>query len=145
MYTKENLLARLQNGETVDAIAAEMTEILNSALAEQKILDAKREEEEKAAKELARQEQAKRQAALGIVDAVIDYMLTIGEEEFVEQLREVDSDELIEMLDSMVEMVKALESLKNLEFEVTPKAKKEKKKEPWSADAVIADFLKMFN
>jgi hypothetical protein len=145
MYTKENLLARLQNGETVDAIAAEMTEILNSALAEQKILDAKREEEEKAAKELARQEQAKRQAALGIVDAVIDYMLTIGEEEFVEQLREVDSDELIEMLDSMVEMVKALESLKNLEFEVAPKAKKEKKKETWSADAVIADFLKMFD
>ena len=145
MYTKENLLARLQNGETVDAIAAEMTEILNSALAEQKALDAKREEEEKAAKEAARQVEAKRQAALGIVDAVIDYMLTIGEDEFVDQLREVDSDELIEMLDGMVDMVKALESLKNLEFEVAPKVKKEKKKEAWSADAVIADFLKMFN
>ena len=41
MFTKADILARLQNGDTVDDIAAEMAAALNEAEAEKKALDAK--------------------------------------------------------------------------------------------------------
>ena len=45
-FTKEDILARLQNGETADDIALEMATALNEATAEKETLDA-----EKVAKE----------------------------------------------------------------------------------------------
>ncbi len=51
--TKETILKRLQAGESADAIAEEMAEVINAAVAEKKALDeAKRKEEEEKAWQL---------------------------------------------------------------------------------------------
>ena len=107
-FTKSDILARLQNGETADAIADEMATALNEAQ--------KAYSEEKA--ETTRVYNAKREAALGIIDALCDYMVAAGEEELLDELQEIDEDKIIEMLDGSIKLAKSLEALKNLEFNI---------------------------
>lgn len=149
MFTKEDILARLQNGETVDAIADEMATALNAAAAEKKALDAENAAKEK---EEARVLEAKRAAVDEILDAICDYLVAAGEADFIEDLKEIDTDKVIEMLDGAIDMAKSLEKLKELEFPfaelhkaatINPRVHKivvDKN----NADEVIADFLKGF-
>lgn len=148
MFTKEDILARLQNGETADAIAQEMANALNEAQAEKKALDA----------ELAAKEQeeirvlnAKRAAVDDMLDAVCDYLIAVGEEDLVEEAKEIDTDKVIELLDGSIKMAKSLEQLKGLQFPlgelhkaatINPRVQKIVVDE--SADKAIADFLKGF-
>ena len=149
MFTKADILARLQNGETADEIAQEMANALNEAQAEKNVLDA----------ELAAKEQeeirvlnAKRAAVDDMLDAVADYLVAAGEEDLVEELKEIDTDKVIELLDSSVKMAKSLEQLKGLQFPfaelnkaatINPRVHKIVVDES-NADAVIAEFLKGF-
>lgn len=148
-FTKEDILARLQNGETADAIASEMANALNEAQAEKKALDA-----EKVAKEQeeARVLNAKRAAIDDMLDAVCDYLIAAGEEDLVEEAKDIDTDKVIELLDGSIEMAKSLEQLKGLQFPmaelhkaatINPRVHKIVVDEN-NADAVIADFLKGF-
>ena len=109
MFTKADILARLQNGDTVDAIAAEMAAALNEAEAEKKALDAELAAKEK---EETRVLEAKRAAVDNMFDAVADYLVAAGEGDLVGELREIDTDKVIEMLDGSSEMAKSLEKLK---------------------------------
>ena len=113
MFTKEDILARLQNGETADDIANEMATALNEATAEKKALDA-----EAAAKEVedARVLSAKRTAVDNMLDAMCDYLVAAGEGDLIEEVKEIDTDKVIELLDGTIEFAKGLEALKNLEF-----------------------------
>ena len=111
MFTKADILARLQNGDTVDNIAAEMAAALNEAEAEKKALDAKEKEE-------TRVLNAKRAAVDDMLDALCDYLMVAGEVDFIEDLREVDTDKIMEMLDGSIEMAKSLDKLKGLQFPV---------------------------
>lgn len=147
MFTKADILARLQNGDTVDEIAAEMAAALNEAEAEKKALDAELAAKEK---EETRVLEAKRAAVNGMLDAVCDYLVVAGEGDLIEDLREVDTDKVIEMLDGSIEMAKSLEKLKELQFPmaelhkaatINPRVHKIVVDED-SADKVIADFLK---
>ena len=113
MFTKADILARLQNGDTVDDIAAEMAAALNEAEAEKKALDAKLAAKEK---EETRVVEAKRAAVDDMLDALCDYLVAAGESEFIEDLREIDTDKAIELLDGSIEMAKSLEKLKDLQF-----------------------------
>ena len=88
MFTKEDILARLQNGETVDAIANEMANALNEAEAEKKAIDAEIAAKEK---EETRVLEAKRAAINDMLDAACDYLIASGESDFLEDLREVDT------------------------------------------------------
>ena len=148
MFTKEDILARLQNGETVDAIANEMANALNEAEAEKKALDA--EKAIKAEKE-TRVLNAKRAAVDNMLDALCDYLVVAGESEYVKGIAEVKTDKVIEMLDGTIEMAKSLEKLKDLQFPMLdqglarPKAKVTVVPADLdSADRVIGDFLKSF-
>ena len=143
MFTKADILARLQNGETADTIAAEMAAVLNEAEAEKRALAA---ETEQKAKEETRVLEAKRAAVNDMLDAVCDYLVAAGEGDFIEDLKEIDTDKVIEMLDSSIEMAKSLEKLKDLQFPfatITPRVQKIVVDED-SADKAIADFLKNF-
>lgn len=150
-FTKEDILARLQNGETVDAIADEMATALNAAAAEKKALDAENAAKEK---EEARVLEAKRAAVDEILDAICDYLVAAGEADFIEDLKDIDTDKVIEMLDGAIEMAKSLEKLKELQFPlgdlhnamtVNPKVHKiVVPADKVSADEVIGDFLKNF-
>ena len=138
MFTKEDILARLQNGETADTIANEMADMLNEAEAEKKALDVEKVAKER---EEARVSAAKRVAVNDMLDAVCDYLVASGEGDFIEDLKEIDTDKAIEMLDGSIKMAKSLEKLKDLEFSFfgdKPVAKKV------SADKAIGDFLRDF-
>ena len=142
MFTKEDILARLQNGETTDAIAAEMAAALNEAEAEKKALDAKKVAKEK---EEARALDAKRVAVDNMLDAVCDYLVASGEGDLITDVKDIETDTLIEMLDDLIKMAKSLEKLKDLEFPMfsvnnLPKAKITVASD--SADKVISEFLK---
>ena len=115
MFTKADILARLQNGDTVDDIAAEMAAALNEAEAEKKALDAELVAKEK---EETRVLNAKRAAVDDMLDALCDYLMVAGEVDFIEDLKEVDTDKIMEMLDGSIEMAKSLDRLKGLQFPV---------------------------
>ena len=148
-FTKADILARLQNGETADTIAEQMATALNDAVAEKKVLDA-----ENAAKEQEeiRVLNAKRAAVDDMLDAVCDYLMAAGEEDLVEEAKEIDTDKVIELLDGSIKMAKSLEQLKGLQFPlgelhkaatINPRVHKIVVDES-NADEVIADFLKGF-
>ena len=150
MFTKEDILVRLQNGDTVDEIAAEMADALNEAEAEKKALDAELAAKEK---EETRVLEAKRAAVDGMLDAVCDYLVASGEGDLITDIKDIDTDKVIEMLDGSIEMAKSLEKLKGLEFPMFgingPVAKPKVHKivvdaDKASADEVIGDFLKKF-
>ena len=150
MFTKADILARLQNGDTVDDIAAEMANALNEAEAEKKALDAELAAKEK---EETRVLEAKRVAVDGMLDAVCDYLVASGEGDLITDIKDIDTDKVIEMLDGSIEMAKSLEKLKGLEFPMFgingPVAKPKVHKivvdaDKASADEVIGDFLKKF-
>ena len=147
MFTKADILARLQNGDTVDEIAAEMAAALNEAEAEKKALDAELAAKEK---EETRVLNAKRAAVDNMLDALCDYLVAAGEGDYVKDIAEVKTDKVIEMLDGSIEMAKSLEKLKGLQFPlaemhkaatINPKVHKIVVDED-NADQVIGDFLK---
>lgn len=149
MFTKADILARLQNGDTVDDIAAEMAAALNEAEAEKKALDAEKVAKER---EEARVLHAKRAAVDDMLDAVCDYLVAAGEDDFIDDLKEIDTDKVIELLDGSIEMAKSLEKLNELQFPlaelhraatINPRVQKIVVDED-NADKVIGDFLKNF-
>ena len=144
MFTKEDILARLQNGETTDAIAAEMAAALNEAEAEKKALDAEKVAKEK---EEARVLDAKRAAVDNMLDAVCDYLVASGEGDLVTDIKDIETDKVIEMLDDSIKIAKSLEKLKDLQFPMFgvngPKAKVTVASADLDdADKVISEFLK---
>ena len=144
MFTKEDILARLQNGETTDAIAAEMAAALNEAEAEKKALDAEKVAKEK---EKTRVLEAKRTAVDNLLDAVCDYLVASGEGDLITDIKDIETDKVIEMLDDSIKIAKSLEKVKDLEFPMfsvnnLPKAKITVGSNLKSADKVISEFLK---
>ena len=151
MFTKADILARLQNGDTVDEIASEMAAALNEAEAEKKALDAELAAKEK---EETRVLEAKRAAVDNMFDAVADYLVAAGEGGLVGELREIGTDKVIALLDGSIEMAKSLEKLKELQFPfaemhkaatINPRVHKiVVDADADNADKVIGDFLKTF-
>ena len=145
MFTKEDILARLQNGETTDAIAAEMAAALNEAEAEKKALDAEKVAKEK---EEARALDAKRVAVDNMLDAVCDYLVASGEGDLITDIKDIETDKIIELFDDSIKMAKSLEKLKDLQFPMfgvnnLPKAKVTVASADLDdADKVISEFLK---
>ena len=148
-FTKEDILVRLQNGETADDIALEMATALNEATAEKETLDAEKVAKEK---EEIRVLNAKRAAVNDMLDAVCDYLVAAGEDDFIKDIKDIETDKVIEMLDGSINMAKSLEKLKDLEFPlgelhkaatINPKVHKiVVDADEDNADQVIGDFLK---
>lgn len=143
MFTKEDILARLQNGETTDAIAAEMAAALNEAEAEKKALDAEKVAKEK---EETRVLEAKRVAVDNLLDAVCDYLVASGEGDLITDIKDIETDTMIDIFDDAIGVAKSLEKLKDLEFPMNlPKAKITVGSNLKDADQVIRKFLKEFD
>ena len=137
-FTKEDILARLQDGDTVDEIAAEMANALNEAEAEKKALDAAKEQEE------TRVLNAKRVAVDDMLDALCDYFVAAGYGEYTKDIAEIDTDKIVKLLDSSLKMAKSLGQMKDLEFSVFGPGLTKPKVEVTDADEVIGNFLKGF-
>lgn len=117
MFTKEDILARLQNGETAEDIALEMATALNEAESEKKALDAEIAAKEK---EETRVLEAKRAAVDMILDGVCDYLVAAGKDKLIEDIKDIDTDDIVDMLDSTIELGETLDKLKDLEFVKMP-------------------------
>lgn len=117
MYSKEDIVARLQNGETMDSILNEMTNTINAANDEYNARKAKEEAEKALAAEKAKAHDAKKAAlAADIRDAFIAYF------EFCAPglLGTVDESdamigELMKSLDMTIELGKKLADLIKLD------------------------------
>lgn len=117
MFTKEDILARLQNGETTDTIAQEMTDALNAAATEYLALETKRIEEEKALEaKRAEEDRAKREAICRMIDAFSDFLIAGGDEDLLAETQNIDPDKMVRMMDDMIEFAHGLEELKHIEF-----------------------------
>ena len=151
MFDKSEILARLQNGDTMDEIAKEMSEALNAAQQQYQEETIKANAEKLEAERVMN---AKRVAVDMILDGLCDYLVAVGDEELLEDLKDIDTDEVIEALDSIVAFAKSLEALKGLEFPLAPIAKRDcgngndmpkvsvKVVDPTNADMIIKSFLK---
>ena len=109
MFTKNDIIARLESGTPVEAIADEMAQALNEAQVEY----AKNQEEAKRKDEAAKKlHNEKREAMEVILDGFSDYLYVCGEEGLMDELAECNIDELIEGFDAMLELAKGLKSIK---------------------------------
>ena len=120
MFDKADILARLQRGDTIEDIAKEMTDALNEADQAFQESEAKRLEEQKRItafeQEQKRVHAAKTAAVDMMLDAVCDYLVAAGEDKLLDEVQEVDTEKVVELLDGTIEMTKSLEKLKGLEF-----------------------------
>ena len=151
MFTSEDILARLQNGDSVDEIATEMANALNAAKTSYDEAEAKRIEEEKrmaeARAKLDAENQKKRAIIQSIVNDLADYAEIIGKQDIADKLRvftDSELDSIVEAADAMIELTEMTEKLKVLEysnpFKIMPKpVQKAVKPTP---DDIISEFLK---
>jgi uncharacterized protein (DUF4415 family) len=141
MFDKTDILKRLQNGDTVDAIAQEMADVLNAAASEKRELDAQKEVEEKALKAKCAEEEriyaAKREAVCCIIDGFSDFLMAGDNEDLLASLQNVDVDKMVRVFDEMIECAQGLGRLAQLQF---PKVKQ--KVTVRSDDEVLKQFLK---
>lgn len=118
MFNKETVLARLRNGEDAQVIANEMAELVNEAI--------KEVQEQKEKEEAALREKEKVAELNTIVEDFGKWL--IKHYEIDEPLGHIDTKEIIETIDELVENLKALAALD--------------KKIPVKKEGSLEDFIK---
>jgi hypothetical protein len=158
-YSVEDILARIQDGDSVDDIAKEMTDALNEAKAQYDAAEAKRQAEleaaRKQAEEDARAYQEKEEKKIlvdNIIQSVITYLEYTGHQDMANQLidsTDADVDTIAEAFDAMIELFEMTEKLKVLEYgnPFNPVGMKKLRKPVQKAvdptpDDIISEFLK---
>ena len=123
MFNKEDILTRLQNGDSVDVIATEMATALNAAKTAYDEAEAKRIEEEKriaeAQAKVKQEKERKRDIVQRIVNAFADYTDFTDKKEIADKLDAITDDELddiAEAIDAMIELVEMADKFKVLEY-----------------------------
>lgn len=123
----QDIMTRLQKGESVEDIAAQMTKDINAANAEFQ------KEQEKRAK-LA----PKRKAVRAALDAVADmFEVCFEDSNIAADLRELDETDLVDEIERELPLIKMLATMGD---NPKPRAKDDKK----SAADPIEDFLNKF-
>ena len=130
MFDEKTILVRLQNGEDVQAIANEITAMLNAAnkaYTDQKTKEAKVEIQKK--KELQE-----------ILDLFMEWLETFYD---IKIDKKVPADSVIELIDSLKEYIEALKDLESVNDMKKPVEKVIKSNtKPKNADEQSGDFLK---
>lgn len=136
MFYKDEILARLANGEDAQVIADDLAKTLNDAIQEH--LDTQAANEKKSVK-------ADRIAF--IMNDILDFMEDYYPELYDKELRDFDKNELLEFVEDAIEETKKMRSVLSEidgaldELIKAIKASEEKKCKPKSSDP-IADFLR---
>ena len=136
MFDEKVILTRLQNGESVEDIAKELTDVLNKA--NHKYEDTKREAE----KAKQKRELAKRSELKALIQMAgkwyNDYIATSEKEktELDKALQEIDLEEAIELVDGIHDLFVTFNRIAD------PPIQKKKEKVQKDTDDVINTFLK---
>ena len=109
MFNKEDILARLQDGDSIDEIADEMSAILNEVQAAYE--EAKREEEIE-----SKLQEAKNDAITIMLTGLCNYLELTGNEDMVQEIRELEAGKIAEMLDTSISVSRQLKGLGTLDF-----------------------------
>ncbi len=139
MYDMNDILARLQKGESLETIGNEFAQAMNEA--QTAYVKAQKEAEEKA--KAAKMADCRKRAVRDILAAIqnyaqyTDYAATINE--WVSEASEADIEELDAQ---MLDMIKMVEALKHLTFNVNVR-KAPAGKTSADPDKALNDFLKM--
>lgn len=104
MFTTDEIFARLMNGESMDAIAKEMTEALNAAKAKKEAEDKRKAEEEAKAKRQAVINDAAEKAA-----NAVNELIRVMYPEMVNATEQLTGRMMIDMVDSSYALVKGVE------------------------------------
>ena len=145
MFDVNEILARLQDGDSAEDLAAEMSKALNAA--EAKFQEAKEQAERAKAQE--RKEKDLNDLAEIILDAIDQYVRIQSPEAMDNEGVDMTVAEFREILDNLLDtMVKMKDLFGDFAMEFAPTSFKAPKAEPKapkklkSADDKIADFLK---
>ena len=142
MFDEKTILARLQNGENVQKIADEMAAMINAA---NKAYADQKAAEEAAKAEAAKAEIQKREDLQEILDMFVDWFGTYYDVNVEETKNEIKAEQVIELVDSLKEYVKAIKDLEAMfgKPAAKPAVKVIKSNtKPANADETINDFLK---
>ena len=145
MYNVDDILARLQKGEKLEDIGTELANAMNAAQEKYAAIQ-KAEEEKKRAESVAKQRAATRKNLLwDLLEAIRAYANYTEYAGIVSQWLDEVSDEDIEELDvQMLDMLKMIDTLKNLTFNFNTKAPNDTKKVvAVNPDKALGDFIKM--
>lgn len=144
-FTSE-LLARLQKGESVDSLAAELTKAINDAHTENERIKAEQEAKRKAELEAKRQAEIKAQDKYDAIDSLlgaIEEVIVAWDlgDDILGVVQELDTEELVQELNEAIPAAKAyaemMERINTLR-EARPVSDKPNKDDP------IEDFLNKF-
>ena len=152
MVTREEIMKELAAGRSIDEIAGAITNTINeanTAFKEQEAAKAEAEAKETAVKE------AKRASMRNLLSALADYSDVAGgiTPEAMEELREAFNDDdkvdaWCDQIDSIIEMVKVMEKVAQLEFMFPTEEKVErdcgspvKAAHTQTSDDILASFL----
>ena len=154
MYNIDDIVARLQKGESLDTIGNELATMLNDAQA--KHIAIQKAEEEK--REKARQDQIKaqrtatrRELLWDVLDAIHKYAGYTDYAAVIDKwMAEVTDDDIAELDAQLIELFKTFEVLAQLNFDLkvlTPKQenvqKDAKKVAAVDPNKALGDFIKM--
>lgn len=142
MITKNYFLDRLNAGEDIDTIGAEIADMMNAAL-----------EEKRAAEELARQEAAKKENETAkrelieeMIEIVQEYAILEGMEPDEIAVQPEDIDNMVAAFTEMFELMRSLKQLKKI-VPAAPAATTTTKDstKAKSDDQILAEFAKLFS
>lgn len=153
MYNVDEIVARLQNGDSLDTIGTELANLLNDANAKHLAIQ-KAEEEKRAAEARQAQRAATRRELLwDVLDAIhkyagyTDYAATIDK-----WMAEVTDEDIADLDEQMIELLKTFEMLSQLSFSLDnvkhiamPKQENIQKdvKKVVDPNKALGDFLQM--
>ena len=142
MNNFNDILARLENGETAESIAAEMTAALNNAQdAFAKAQAAKRqEEEEKKAK--AVHDAAVRVATEHLASALLDWAYVVFPD-MHDAIENLDEEVLVNAIENAVPQYKMLLQIAAMAQDFTEEVKTRSVEKKPSADEILENFLKV--
>ena len=158
MYNVDEIVARLQNGDSLDTIGNELATLLNDAQAKHIAIQKAEEERRAAEAEKARQAQriaTRRELLWDVLNALSQYADYTDYGKIVcDWMNELSDNDIAELDAQMIELLKTIEMLAQLNFSfdnikhVVAPAQENIQKDPKKVTAVnpdkaLGDFLKM--
>ena len=157
MYNVDEIVARLQNGDSLDTIGNELANLLNDAQAKHIAIQKAEEEKRAAEAEKARQAQiqaqriaTRRELLWDVLDAIHKYAGYTDYAAVIDKwMAEVTDEDIADLDKQMLELLKTFDVLAQLNFGLNVKpavaVQEDTKKKVAAVDAnkALGDFLKM--
>lgn len=143
-YTKD-ILTRLQAGEDVETIAADLTKSLNTAKEQSDEIDRKRKAEAEAKRKAEFETNTKVEAVNGLIDALIDVCDAWGlDDDLIYAIDQIDAKEVVDTFDKMIPFLQQYIELQEAVDEALSKTPEENQVIKTTAEDPIERFLNTF-